>query len=584
MKWQIVTAFPDAGSQKHNRALQQTYVKNKGYIIWISNEAGVLSRQLKHLTSYPNAWNSRAYFIIIVDEILPEPGHTAQQIFKQLLHFKVFNVIVLIPSRGGLRTLDVYTWFPYQPPSGQCGEVKGTVIVDQWIMEGRGQFLRHVSLFPPKIPLNLHGCNITAAAVPQEPFVMASTRGKGDGNVTTHDEGTDMRLFLFIAEVMNMSVAFRFPQNTKEIWPVKLENGSWTGVLGDLIDKKADVAFCGLTINLDKLTYFDATHVYYFYGLLWIVPCAEPFHQWTSITRVFSAPMWLLLFIFILISAGLIYCLSNYHKNIIVDVGPYRTMSDCFYNVWAVFLGVSVTKMPVTDHLKVYFIMLVWYCLAVNTVFQAYVTSYIVQPEYHKQIDSVEDLISSGIEYGFYPGLTLFLPDSSDWRFREILSHRISCYGDSCIRRAIEKNDFATMTNSIYAEYLKTYVSHNKSVVCSFKQESTTRVMAMFLQKGSFLTENINRLIDTALEAGLYDFWWNNILNTLRIKAEVEVRVKLVEDYNSILLTHLQGAFYLLQLGYCLSFTTFLGELLFHKQRTKIISLTGRTTRISYQL
>ncbi|PNF30282.1 hypothetical protein B7P43_G18356, partial [Cryptotermes secundus] len=534
---------------------------------WTSNEAAVLSRQLKGLISYPNAWNSRAHFIIIVDEILPEPGHTAQQIFKELLLFKVFNVIVLIPSRGRLRAVDVYTWFPYKLPSGKCGEVKGTVILDQWIMEGGGRFLRNLSLFPPKIPLNLYGCNVTAAVVPKEPFVMSFNRKTDDQNVTIYDEGTDMRLFLFIAEVMNMSVAFRFPRNTKEIWPVKLENG----VLGDLIDKNADISFSALTINLNKSIYFDSTHVYQFSGLLWIVPCAEPFHQWTSITRVFSAPMWLLLFVFIIISAGLMYSLSNFHKDIIMDVGPYRTMSDCFYNVWAVFLGVSVTKLPVTNHLKVYFIMLVWYCLAVNTVFQAYVTSYIVQPEYQKQIDSVEDLISSGIEYGFYPGITLFLPDTSDWRIKEILSHRIPCYGDTCIRRAIEKKDFATVTGSIYVEYMKAYVSQNKSVVCTFKQECKTKLTAMFLEKGSFLTENINRLIDTALEAGLPGFWWNNIFNKLRIKAQVEVRVKLLEDYNSLLLTHLQSAFYLLQLGYCLSFIIFLGELLYYKKRKKLI-------------
>jgi hypothetical protein len=191
----------------------------------------------------------------------------------------------------------------------------------------------------------------------------------------------------------------------------------------------------------------------------------------------------------------------------------------------------------------------------------------------------VEDLISSGIEYGFYPGLSLFLPDSSDWRFKEILSHRIPCYGDICIRRAIETNDFAMVTDSGFAEYMMTYVSHNKPVVCSFKQECTTKVMTMFLEKGSFLTENINRLIDTALEAGLYHFWWNNISNTLKIKAEAGVRIKLVEGYEPLLLTHLQSAFYLLLCGYCFSFIIFLAELLYHKQRAKIDSLNMNNKR-----
>jgi hypothetical protein len=436
-------------------------------------------------------------------------------------------------------------------------------------MEGEGRFLRNASLFPQKIPRNLQGCNITAAFVPQEPYIMSSNIGTDTGNVTIYDDGADMRLFLFVAEIMNVSVAYRFPTNTKEIWPVKLENGTWTGVLGDLIQKKADIAFSALNINSDKSIYFDSTYVYHTSGLVWIVPCAQPFHGWKSITRVFSLPTWSLLFVFIIMSAMFMYSLSNCHKNSLIEFGHYRTISDCFYNVWAVFLGMSVSKKPLTNHLKVYFIMLVWYCLAVNTVFQAYVTSYIVQPEYHKQIASVEDILSSGIEYGFYPGLGMFLPDSSDWRFKEILSHRIPCYGDTCIRRAIEKNDFATVAGSLRVEYMKTYISNNISVVCSFKQECMTKMMAMFLQKGSLLTDNVKHLVGTAVVAGLYDFWRKNILDTLRIRAKVVVRMKLMDDYRVLLLTHLKSSFYLLQFGYGLSFITFLGELLYHKSSIK---------------
>jgi hypothetical protein len=215
--------------------------------------------------------------------------------------------------------------------------------------------------------------------------------------------------------------------------------------------------------------------------------------------------------------------------------------------------------------------MLVWYSLAVNTVFQAYVTSYIVQPGFQKQIGSVEDLISSGIEYGFYPGMSLLLPDSSDWRFKEVLSHRIPCYGETCMHRAIEKKDFAILLDTAYAEYRKTYAACNTSIsLCSFKQECMARLSVLHLEKGSFLKENINLLIDIALEAGLYDFWWKNILDTLRIKSAVGVRITLIDDYMAILLIHLQGAFYLLQMGYCLSFLTFIGELLHHKLCTKI--------------
>jgi hypothetical protein len=229
----------------------------------------------------------------------------------------------------------------------------------------------------------------------------------------------------------------------------------------------------------------------------------------------------------------------------------------------------SVTKMPYKYQLRVYFMILMCFSLAVNTVFQAYVTSYIVQPEYHKQIASVDDLITSGIEYGFYPGLGVLLSDSSDWRIEEILSHRIPCFGETCMLRAIEKMDFAILLDTAYAEYRKVYAATHKSVLCSFEQESMTRLTAMYLEKGNFLQDNVNRLIVAALEGGLCNFWWNNIMDSLKIKAAADVRTTFAYDNEAILLIHLQGAFYLLQFCYCISLIAFLGELFYNKLCTK---------------
>jgi hypothetical protein len=511
--------------------------------------------------------------VIVVDEILPDPRHAAEGILKEVEHFKIFDVVVVIPSNGLFRALDIYTWFPYELPSGQCGQFKKPVFLDHWIMEGKGRPLRNVSLFPPKIPQNFGGCKITASIIPKEPFVMSLNRKANNENISLYDEGSDIKLFLFITGAMNLSVTFTPPINLTEIWPVKLANGSWTGALGEVFDNKADIAFSGLSINVERFMYFDVTKVYYFSGLLWIVPCAEPLEHVTGIIRVFSSSLWLLIFITIILSAGFICFVSTWCSQFNEEADHYRTISNCFYNVWATFLGVSVPKMPVTDHLKIFFVILVWYSLAINTVFQAFVTSYLIEPGFQKQITSLEDLIESGIEYGYYPGIDVLLSNTSDRRFEEILSNRKPCYDDSCVARAIGRKDFATMSDTMYVEYKKTYATHDsygRSAVCSFKQESKVRLVAMFLQKGSFLTEDINRVVNIAIEAGLNNFWWKNISDTLRNKAVGAEGHALMDDYTVLLLDHLQGSFYLLLLGHCLAFVTFIGEILHNRLKAKI--------------
>ena len=572
-KWQILTLFPLAVELKFYKTLQDFHFKSSGYIFRVPNEVGFLSRQLKILRSYRKSWNSRARFVIVVDEILPDPRHAAEGILKEVEHFKIFNVVVVIPSNELFRALDLYTWYPYELPSGQCGKFKEPVFLDHWIMEGKGRPLRNVSLFPPKIPHNFGGCRIRAAVLPNKPFVMSVKRRVYNENISLYEEGPEIRLFLFIVEAMNLSVVFTPPDKLKGISPVKLENGSWTGALGKVLDKKADIAFSGLSINLERFIYFDITEVYYFSGLLWIVPCPGPLERVTSISRVFSASLWLFTLIVIIMSAGFMYSVSTWLPKCIKESDHYRTISNCFYNVWATFLGISVPKMPVTDHLKIFFVMLVWYSLAMNTVFQAFLTTCLIEPEFQKQITSLKDLIESGIEYGYYPRIDVLLSNTSDWGFKEILSNRIPCYSNSCVTRAIWKKDFATISDTMYVEYTKASAAHDsygRSTVCSFKQESKVRLVAMYLQKGSFLTEDINHVINVAIEAGLNNFWWINILDTLRNKAVRDEGRALMDDYTVLLLEHLEGAFYLLLLGHGLAFVTFIGELLHNRLKAKI--------------
>jgi ABC-type amino acid transport substrate-binding protein len=571
-KWQILRWLPLAEEQKFDKTLHNFHHKSLGYILRVPNKFGFLSRQLKILRSYGNSWNSHARFVILFDEILPDPSHAAERVLKEVEHFKIFNVVVVIPSNGLFPALDIYTWFPYELPSGQCGIFKKPVFLDHWIMEGKGRPLRNVSLFPQKIPHNFGGCKITASIIPRKAFAMSSNKTANKENISVNDEGSDIKLFLFIAEAINLSGTFTPSVNIKDIWPVKLANGSWTGALGEVFDKKSDIAFAGMSINVERYTYFDVTKVYYFSGLLWVVPCAEPLERVTSVSRVFSASIWLLTLITIILSAGFMYSVSTWLPKFIKEADQYRTISNCFYNVWATFLGISVPKMPVTDHLKIFFVMLVWFSLAISTVFQAFATSYLIDPGFQKQITSLEDLIESGIDYGYHPGFDIFLSNTSGWQIREVLSKRVSCSNESCVTRAIETKDFATLGDTMHFEYMKAcagYDSYGRTAVYSFKQESKLRLVLMYLKKGSFLTEGINRVINVAIEAGLNNFWWKNILDAARSKAVGVEGHTLMDDYTVLLLEHLQGAFYLLLLGHGLAIATFIGELLHNRLKAK---------------
>jgi hypothetical protein len=62
--------------------------------------------------------------------------------------------------------------------------------------------------------------------------------------------------------------------------------------------------------------------------------------------------------------------------------------------------------------------------LAVNTVFQAYLTTFLVDPGFEKSITSVEEIFTSGINMDFLPHyLTVILtikPIPKMWKFSKV--------------------------------------------------------------------------------------------------------------------------------------------------------------------
>lgn len=535
------------------------YDKHGSYILWASVEIGTQLRQLK---SYGNSWNPHARFLLVWDGSIVDTRRQMKESLEQMISWNILNVIILVPSNSGEYELDVYTWFPYQQHSGDCGKFVDVVLLDKWITKSGGYFSKNVSLYQQKIPRDLGGCPLIAATVPLEPHVISDQYKHG----TSYTRGLDVRIFLYITQIMNVSATFT--PLTPELWGQKLENGSWTGIFGEVFYNRADVAFSSTMLTIAKFRYLDFTIPYGTAHYVWVVPCAKPYPPWSSISRVFSTEVWLLVFVFVIVVAIVMLCLSAFTAKFSHEVKIYKTMCGCLSNAWAVLLGISVGKMPTTIPLRIFFIFWVSYSLAINTVFQTFVTTYLVNPGLRKQINSVKSLLDSGIDYGFHPDMDAFLTDETNLILTKILKQRKPCSNVvSCLQRVAEKCDFATILSSDSVHYMNTFkfLDHSgKGLLCTVKDSAFTAYKTFYLPKGSIHQHTFNKLIEVANEAGLVNYWWKETLITSKIRAGSVKRHTLQDDYFVFLLTHLQGAFYLLMLGHCISSVCFVAELIFN--------------------
>jgi hypothetical protein len=349
----------------------------------------------------------------------------------------------------------------------------------------------------------------------------------------------------------------------------------------------SDIAIGVLPFHSSIIGFAEATIPYFYKTVSWYVPCPNPASRWTSIYKIFGLQVWVCYGAVAILAVIVMWLLAKYETKLhIRESSNYMTIMHCIYNVWAVFTGVSVPQKPISLSLRIFFTAWVWYAVAMTTVYQTYFFGFLVNPGFEKGITTLNELMESGIDYG-YPG------DISDIKFSDstydiIWKNRKICKTIyKCLQRVIERKDFATIFDSFHAEYFRTkLLFHNIQVpVCTIQEDIMLFRVSMYMAKGNPLLHSFNKIITHIFEAGLFGKWWNNFLLSSKLddhpiddddtKFSDFVTDELNTDYAPFSLTQLRVVFDTLLIGYIISTFVFVVEVLYY--RAFITSATSTT-------
>ena len=117
--------------------------------------------------------------------------------------------------------------------------------------------------------------------------------------------------------------------------------------------KEADLALGDLTLDMFLFSYFDCTNTYYIFSVSWYVPCFVKYPRWSSIFRILSVELWLVLMISIVTASisttlvGRYSCTSEWQG--------YKTLTSSLTNIWALILGLAGSTMPRAPFLRLLF-------------------------------------------------------------------------------------------------------------------------------------------------------------------------------------------------------------------------------------
>jgi Ligand-gated ion channel. len=581
MLWQITT------SSLGNMSLvitHEDYWKMDNYVIftWSGEKDSAtdnLNYQVEELKRRIS-WNNRAKFLVVVAENLRDEAYqVAFKIMKELWEvYRVLNVVVLIPQTRHMAlvtaihdhntmasTFDLYTWFPYQSEV-KCANIDHAVLIDRWVGEDEGHFLRNVDLFPTKIHKNFHGCPLRVSPINAPPLFMRNNY-TDDENTTKYEYyGLEAECFKLITETLNIT-------------PIYILHSAFglevrVNILGDLLNDDTDVTFGAFPLHELVYPSADPTISYIVSYMKWYVPCGRPVPRMEKISKIFNASVWLMLALIFFFSVVVIWLGARSAENYGLKESPsYMTICNSVQNMWAIFIGLAASDMPRTTKLRSYFCLFVWYCFIVSTLFQTYLTSFLVDPGVQERIKTLDELFQSDIIYLYQLDNDDYLKFSFPDYYSKINMQRESCeITNHCIYEFLRTQTFTVIGHSFSVDYMVSVI--NNPEICTLDDAIYQLNFAMHFIKGNHLVDIFNGIIHGILQGGLIGKWRNDLMTNYKFRCVAnnsDIFPNFADfnhdggDYFVFSLSHLQLAFYAIGVGCSVGFAVLVGEIVHYK-------------------
>jgi hypothetical protein len=183
----------------------------------------------------------------------------------------------------------------------------------------------------------------------------------------------------------------------------------------------------------------------------------------------------------------------------------------------------------------------------------------------------MDELLASGIKLVYEPDFSFIFEIGDDKELSKIHRHLANCPSPwVCEDWAKYQKNVSLLVTDITAEFnyaIGVYVGENsKPLLCKLDDGVVLpNSLTMMMFHGDPLMRRVNDIIDSVVEAGLYNHWISLKFNKYKILYSKIALVHPLDGYYSFNIYHLQTVFYLLLMGWCLSALCFIFELLYNR-------------------
>ncbi|KAB0794722.1 hypothetical protein PPYR_11561 [Photinus pyralis] len=469
------------------------------YIILISN-AIQSSRLLKYGERYRTV-NTRARFLILHD----------YRLFQMDLHYlweKIINVIFIkeLVRKKGQTEEEVLLYelstVPFPFP------IKA-IMVPRRLAIWRGTPLHSdIELYKDKtIDLKNQTLHITVfshlpASVKKKTCPLKSHRA----SLSTHSrtfQGIEIEILETLAVSMNFVPQIYEPKDVDtELWGAKGPDGKYTGILGEMVANRADMALGDLQYTHFFLKLMDLSVPYNTECLTFLTPESLTTNSWKTLILPFRLQLWLAILSSLGLMAGFFHALCYFHdkvnelkyeelqaqklalKNELDQVAAskrfnpkqtygelkkqyllptvegepvglylFRKIGSSILYTYGMLLVIALPKLPTGWSIRVLTGWYWIYCILIVVAYKASMTAILAKPESRVTIDTLQELINSKLAVGGWGEVNVeFFRTSLDVP-TQIIGSRFEKLNDSddAIDRVVEGN-FALYENEYYLQ------------------------------------------------------------------------------------------------------------------------------------
>ncbi|XP_071125932.1 glutamate receptor-like [Mytilus edulis] len=251
--------------------------------------------------------------------------------------------------------------------------------------------------------------------VKEEPYVMHNELGQQTNAMCGRENFTGYIIDLIDAVAAHMQIKYKLCIAKDEQYGKELENGTWNGVIGELVRGEADIAFGAMTISSERERVVDFTKPFMSLGISIMIkkPANKKAHTFSFMDPL-SYEIWMcILFAYVGVSVVLFlvsrFSPTEWHIEDNSTIKNAFTISNSLWYSLGAFMqqGCDISPKSVSGRI----VGSVWwfFTLIIISSYTANLAAFLTVERMNTPIDSAEDLAKqTRIQYGVYEGGTTY--------------------------------------------------------------------------------------------------------------------------------------------------------------------------------